>query len=63
MCTGSGPKPAAKTPEAPVLPNMAGGPDAKSKKRRSANNSGTLLTGSAGVTDRAPTATKTLLGM
>lgn len=62
MCSGSGPKPAAKTPEAPTLPNVAGGPDAAARKRRSVNNSGTILTSSAGVTDRAPTSMKTLLG-
>jgi hypothetical protein len=62
MCSSSGPKPAPKTPEAPTMPNVDGGRDSAARKRRAANNSGTILTGSMGVTNPAPTTNKTLLG-
>lgn len=63
MCMGSGaPKPAPKMAQAPTPPAVMDMNESKSKRRRGATNSGTLLTGSSGVTDRAPTMQKTLLG-
>lgn len=62
MCSSSGPKPAPKAPEAPTMASPDGGRDNAARRRRAAANSGTILTGSAGVTDRAPTTMKTLLG-
>ena len=64
MCSSSGPKAAPKTPEAPTMPttDSSGGMTDKNRRRRAATNSGTILTGSAGVTDQAPTTMKTLLG-
>ena len=62
MCSSSGPKPAPKTPEAPTMPNIDGSLETTARKKRAANNGGTILTGSMGVTDNAPTSSKTLLG-
>lgn len=66
MCGGGGgsaPKPAPMLPQAPVTPDVQSsmsGVDAKGRKRKAAG--GTILTGSQGVVQGAPTAQKTLLG-
>lgn len=63
MCMGgSTPKPAPKMAEAPTPPAMTDVEGTKAKRRRAANNSGTVLTGSGGVSNNAPTSQKTLLG-
>ena len=64
MCSSSAPKPAPKRPEAPTMPttDSSGGMTDANRRRRAATNSGTILTGSGGVTNAAPTMQKTLLG-
>lgn len=62
MCSGGAPKPAPKMAEAPTPPATTDVEGTKAKRRRAANNSGTLLTGSSGVTTNAPTMQKSLLG-
>lgn len=65
MCSSRSPRPAAQLPEAPTPP--AQGTDQESRdrnrqRRAAAGGSGTILTGSGGVTETAATQQKTLLG-
>lgn len=74
MCFGGNSTPDAPEPppKAPEAPKMAEAPtakktsdaDAQRRRRATASKSrgGTILTGSSGVTENAPTTSKTLLG-
>lgn len=70
MCmtsTPDAPPPPAITPEAPVAPDTEAGARTSSNRRRRAaagnqSRGGTILTGSRGVQNGAPTTAKTLLG-
>ena len=77
MCMGGGsrpqaPAPVEKLPEAPAMPAISAGESGKKAsgitrsesrlRRQRANNSGTILTSTAGVLDAANTNRNTLLG-
>lgn len=66
MCGGgSAPMPQAQLPQAPVAPDTGAARSGGNQQRRrqAASAGGTILTSGQGVTNAAPTATKTLLGM
>ena len=66
MCGGGrAPTPAAQLPEAPTPPTQsaeAGTGDRDRRRRAASGGTGTILTGSGGVSSNAPTQQKTLLG-
>lgn len=65
MCGGSSLRPSAQLPEAPTPPTQSTDSTtaARDRKRRAGGGAtGTILTGSSGVTGQANTQQKTLLG-